>query len=56
MREKGFVAQLQLVLEWDPVPGFMESHGILQDHDFEHFLGFREREFAMVDEGGNVGV
>ena len=33
VREKGLVGQLGLVLGVYPVPGFMESHAMLQDHD-----------------------
>ena len=29
---------------------------ILHDHDFEHLLGVLVGEFALVDQGGNVGV
>ena len=41
--EKSLVDQLGLVLEPDPVWGFMLPHCMLKDHDFEHPLGFRVR-------------
>ena len=56
MGEKSLVGQLGLVLKSDPVPGFVESPGMLQDHDFKHCLGFWVREFALVDEGIDMGV
>ena len=39
MGEKGLVGELQLGLELDPVMGLMVLHNMLQDHDFQHFLG-----------------
>ena len=54
--EKGLVGQLGLVLGLDPVLGFMLSHCMLKDHDFEHLLSFRVGEFTLVDEGGDMGV
>ena len=56
MVEKGLVGQLAVVLKLDPVPGFVEYHCMLQDHDFKHLLGFGVREFALVDEGSDVAV
>ena len=56
MGQKGLVSQLGLVLEPDLVPGFMVPHSVLQEHDFEHILGFRVREFTLDDEGGNAGI
>ena len=34
--------------------GLMVSHGILQDHDFQHFLGLGVREFARGNEGRDM--
>ena len=34
MGEKGLVGKLGLVLEPDPVPGFMVPHCMLEDHGF----------------------
>ena len=36
--EQGLVSELRLVLLADPVPGLVELHCILQDHNFKHFL------------------
>ena len=35
--------------------GLMISHGMLQDHDFQHFLGFGVRKFALGDEVFDMG-
>ena len=49
MGEKGLLGELGLVLLEDPVSGLMESHCMLQDHDFEHLLGLGMGEFVLGD-------
>ena len=49
--KKGLVCELVMVLEVDPVSGFIVSHCMLQDHDFKHLLGLRVGEFALGSEG-----
>ena len=39
--EKRLIGELGLVLELDPVPCLMVFHCMLQDHEFEHLLGFK---------------
>ena len=56
MGEKGFVGKLGLVLEPDPVPGFMVPQCMLKGHDFEHLLSFVMGELTLVDESRYVGV
>ena len=52
--EKGMVGELGLVLEPDPIIGLMVSHGMLQDHDFQHFLGLAVGKLTVGDEGIDV--
>ena len=56
MGEKHLVDELGLVLEPGPVPDLMVAQDMLQDHQFNHLLGFGVREFALGDDGGNAGI
>ena len=55
MSKKGLAGELGLVLQLDPVPCLVVSHCMLQDHDFEHFLGMGVSEFTLGDEGTDMG-
>ena len=55
MGERGLVDELGLALEPDTVVDLMVSHSMLQDHDFQHFLGLGVREFTLGDEGISMG-
>ena len=49
--EKGLVCELGLLFEPDPVPGLMVLHGMLQDHDLQHFLSLEVGKLTLGDKG-----
>ena len=56
MGEKGLVGQLRLVLELDPVPGFMVPHHMLKDYDLQCLLGLIVGKLALVNESIYPGI
>ena len=55
MGKKGLVGEQGLVLELNPVPCLMGLHCMLQDNDFELFYGLGVSEFALGNEGTDMG-
>ena len=53
---EGPCRSLVLVLELDPVPGFMVPYCMLEDHNFQHLPSLIMGKLALVDENSYPGV
>ena len=56
MGEKGLVGHLGLVVGPDPIPVFMVSHWVMEDHNLQCLSGFIMGELALVDESSYPGI
>ena len=56
MGEKGPVGELGLVLEPDPVPGFMVPHCMQIENDLQYLPGLIMGKLAFHDGGNYPGI
>ena len=56
MGKKGPVGELGLVLEPDPVLGFVVPHCVLEEHNLQHLPGLIMGELTLVDDSSYPGI
>ena len=56
MLKKSPVEELGLVLEPDPVPGFMVPHHMLEDHDLQYLPSLIMEELVLAYQSSYPGI